>query len=91
MNQEHANGETAIREIVIEYCVVCNYRAIAAVTAKQVEREFGVASTFVQSKVNGALEIRVDGELIFSKTQSGRFPQPGEVVQILKNRRKGAA
>ncbi|MCC6346512.1 MAG: Rdx family protein [Nitrospirales bacterium] len=91
MNQEHAKSEPAIRDVVIEYCVVCNYRAIAAVTAKQVEMEFGVKPTFVQSKVNGALEVKVDGELVFSKTQSGRFPNQGEVVQILKSRRKGEA
>ncbi|MBZ0155564.1 MAG: Rdx family protein [Alphaproteobacteria bacterium] len=91
MNQEQVKSESAIRDVVIEYCVVCNYRAIAAVTAKQVEMEFGVKPTFVQSKVNGALEVKVDGELIFSKTKSGRFPQQGEVVQILKKRMKGEA
>jgi selenoprotein W-related protein len=31
----------------------------------------------------GVFEVAVGGELIFSKKQSGRFPQPGEVEREL--------
>jgi selenoprotein W-related protein len=34
----------------------------------------------------GAFEVTVDGELIFSKLQLGRFPNPGEIVEKVKNR-----
>ncbi len=31
----------------------------------------------------GIFEVRRDGELLFSKGQSGRFPDPGEMLQLL--------
>jgi selT/selW/selH-like putative selenoprotein len=32
---------------------------------------------------SGAFEVRLDGELIFSKRESGRFPDSGEVEEAL--------
>ena len=34
----------------------------------------------------GNFDVRLDGELIFSKKASGRFPQPGEVTAALAPR-----
>ncbi len=33
----------------------------------------------------GAFEVKDAGEIVFSKHQEGRFPEPGEVVQLLKD------
>jgi len=33
----------------------------------------------LQSASQGRFEISLDGELMFSKAASGRFPQPGEI------------
>lgn len=33
----------------------------------------------------GVFEIRRGNELIFSKKQLGRFPEPSEIIQKLKN------
>ncbi|PID71803.1 MAG: hypothetical protein CSB34_05290 [Desulfobulbus propionicus] len=36
---------------------------------------------------NGIFDVTVDGEVLYSKKQAkGRFPHPGEVVQLLNNR-----
>jgi len=32
----------------------------------------------------GVFEVEVDGELIFSKRELGRFPEPGEVVSLVR-------
>ncbi len=32
----------------------------------------------------GVFDVRVDGELIFSKHAEGRFPEPGEVLGALE-------
>lgn len=33
---------------------------------------------------NGIFDVVVEGKLVFSKFESGRFPEPGEVVAKLK-------
>ena len=33
---------------------------------------------------DGIFDVIVDGELVFSKFQAGRFPSPGEVASKLK-------
>jgi selenoprotein W-related protein len=32
----------------------------------------------------GVFEVKKDGRLIFSKKQTGRFPEPGEILKQLK-------
>ncbi len=39
----------------------------------------------------GIFDVRVDGQLVFSKHQTGRFPEPDEVLAAIAARpRKGA-
>ena len=37
--------------------------------------------------MGGVFEVRRDGELVFSKKQVGRFPEPGEVLRLLSGAR----
>jgi selenoprotein W-related protein len=39
--------------------------------------------TLVRSS-GGVFEVRRDGELIFSKKRLGRFPEPGEIPDLLQ-------
>jgi selT/selW/selH-like putative selenoprotein len=71
-------------EISIEYCGTCNYRPIAASLAFAIEKETGIKSVLVHSKEMGALEVKVGSELIFSKKQTGRFPDASKLVELLK-------
>jgi selenoprotein W-related protein len=34
----------------------------------------------------GRFEITLDGELLFSKKQAGRFPKPGEVTRLFEQK-----
>ena len=34
----------------------------------------------------GIFDVHVDGELVFTKTMLGRYPQPDDVVSLLRER-----
>ena len=40
----------------------------------------------LQSGSGGRFEISLDGEILFSKVAEGRFPRPGEVVELFKEK-----
>jgi len=39
--------------------------------------------SLIPSEIIGSFEIRMDNQIIFSKQQCGRLPNPGEVEQLL--------
>jgi len=46
-------------------------------------KEFGADTRLIRGK-DGVFEIEVDGTLVFSKRQAGRFPEPGEVAKAIR-------
>jgi selT/selW/selH-like putative selenoprotein len=74
-------------EISIEYCGTCNYRPIAAGLAMAIERGLGIKPLLVHSMRMGALEVKVDNDLIFSKIQTGRFPDHAEIIALLREKK----
>ena len=40
---------------------------------------------------NGIFDVAVDGELVFSKHEQGRFPEPDEILDALRHRRPARA
>ncbi len=73
-------------KLSIEYCGTCNYRPIAASLAMAIEKAINIKAVLVHSRDMGALEVRADGELIFSKKESGIFPDHSEIVEMLRAR-----
>jgi len=49
------------------------------------ETEFGNAVELIEGK-DGVFEVVVEGDLVFSKRQIGRFPNDGEVAGIIRDR-----
>jgi len=47
------------------------------------DHEFGAAVELIEGK-DGVFEVTVDGDLVFSKRALGRFPDDGEVAQIVR-------
>ncbi len=43
---------------------------------------FGVDPELVPGG-GGIFDVEVDGELVYSKFETGRFPEPGEVVELI--------
>ncbi len=40
----------------------------------------------LQSGSNGRFEISLDGQTVFSKKKSGRFPKPGEIAGLFEKK-----
>jgi selT/selW/selH-like putative selenoprotein len=57
---------------------------MAASLALAVKRELGIESVLTGSSKMGAFEVLLDGELMFSKLQSDRFPSHEEIIEVLK-------
>jgi len=50
------------------------------------KREFAADVQLISSS-GGVYEVVVEGEKIFSKAQLKRFPDDGEIVQLIKDRK----
>ncbi len=55
--------------------------------AASLKKRFGVDAELIRGG-NGVFDVRVDGQLVFSKHELGRFPEPGEVEQQIEALRK---
>ena len=71
--------------VSIEYCTVCNFRGRAVWLAQEllaaVEGELA-GITLVPGR-GGVFDLRLDGELVFSQKEAGRFPEPRELKELL--------
>ena len=51
--------------------------------AATIKEEVGVETELIRGG-NGVFDVVVDGRTIYSKSETGRFPEPGEIVPELK-------
>jgi len=51
--------------------------------AASLKEQFGVEAELIRGK-DGVFDVRVDGSLVFSKHELGRFPEPGEVERAIE-------
>jgi selT/selW/selH-like putative selenoprotein len=52
--------------------------------AEELKKSFGAEVEQIEGR-DGIFDVKVDGKLIFSKYDRGRFPSPGEVTALLKH------
>lgn len=73
-------------EVSIEYCQVCNFRGRAVWLAQELlaAHESEIAAVTLVPSRGGILLVRVDGEVIFSNKDEGRFPEPRELKDVLR-------
>lgn len=71
------------RDVTIEYCVPCDYSADALRTAETLVRDYQHVLNRLELVMGskGVFDVKVDGDVIFSKEEEERHPQPGEVLQ----------
>lgn len=72
--------------ISIEYCVPWNYvsRAVGAAQDLMANYQHVIEElTFIMG-VKGAFEVKVDGELVYSKKQLDRHAEEGEVLKLFQ-------
>ena len=74
--------------IEITYCTQCRWLLRAAWMAQELlttfEKEIGEVALIPAT--GGNLDIRVDGNLIFSRKDEGRFPEMKELKQLIRDR-----
>ncbi len=74
--------------VEIRYCTQCRWLLRAAWLAQELlttfEAELGEVALIPGS--GGIFEVRVDGELLWSRQDEGRFPEAKELKQRLRDR-----
>ena len=65
----------------ITYCGPCGHLPRAAQVAAEIKQARGIDTTLIKGD-GGTFDVRLDGELIFSrKEQGGRFPTVPELLE----------
>ena len=79
---------TGTLSVEIEYCTVCNFRARAAWLAQELlaAHEADIARLALVPGRGGVLDVRIDGETVFSNSDAGRFPEPRELKDALRGK-----
>ena len=74
--------------VEIEYCTQCRWMLRAAWMAQELlmtfEAELGEVA--LNPGTGGVFEVRVDGEVVWSRAAEGRFPEIKELKQRVRNR-----
>jgi selenoprotein W-related protein len=75
-------------QIQITYCTQCRWLLRAAWMAQELlttfEQELG--SVALAPGEGGVFDITIDGDLLFSRKQAGRFPDIKELKQLVRDR-----
>lgn len=75
--------------IAITYCRLCNWMLRAAWMGQELLSTFAEEAgsvTLIPDDAGGVFEVRIDGTLIWSRSEQGRFPEITELKQIVRDR-----
>lgn len=77
-------------EILIRYCLPCQYQAKAIRDADAILKEFGgeLSALRLVPGDHGVYDVEVDGDLVFSLDRAERFPETSELIQTIRARIK---
>ncbi len=67
-------------KVEITYCQNCNQLPRAAALAAEIRRARGIEPVIVKGS-GGVFDVAVDGRVIFSKQQAGRYPEAAELLE----------
>ena len=70
-------------KVSIEYCMQWNYEPKAFRLKESIQRQFGIESELIESG-GGVFEVKFNNSIIFSKKESGRFPNENEVEDLIE-------
>jgi len=82
---ENEASEGKLKELTFEihHCASCGFRSKATKLADELKKEFDIEAVLVTGEV-GSFDVVINGELLFSKSEAGRFPDRGEIVQKIE-------
>jgi selenoprotein W-related protein len=74
--------------VSIEYCTQCRWMLRAAWMAQELLTTFqnDIGEVALVPGAGGVLEVRVDGEIVWSRAVQGRFPEMKELKQLVRDR-----
>ena len=74
--------------VSIEYCTQCNFRGRAIWLAQELlaALEQQLAGITLVPGRGGVFDLRLDGAVLFSYEQAGRFPEPRELKDLLREK-----
>ncbi|MDX9740277.1 MAG: SelT/SelW/SelH family protein [Gammaproteobacteria bacterium] len=74
--------------IEIHYCTQCRWLLRSAWMAQELLTSFegDITELVLKPGTGGVFEIRVDGEMLWSRKEQGRFPEITELKRALRNR-----
>jgi selenoprotein W-related protein len=74
--------------VEIEYCAQCRFVLRATWMAQEMLFTFGaeLGEVALIPGSGGIFEVRLNGEVIWNKKQQGRFPEPKDVKQLIRDR-----
>jgi selenoprotein W-related protein len=75
--------------ISIAYCQLCGWLLRASWTAQELLTSFSDeigAVSLVPDRTGGVFDVHVDGELVYSRSDEGRFPEMKELKQLVRDR-----
>lgn len=74
--------------VEIEFCTQCRWLLRAAWLAQELLTTFDtdLAAVSLVPGTGGILQVRCDGETIFSRKDAGRFPEAKELKQLIRDR-----
>jgi len=72
----------------IEYCTQCRWLLRAAWLAQELLTTFDsdITSLTLVPGTGGIFEVRLNGEVIFSRKEQSRFPESKELKQLVRDR-----
>ncbi len=73
--------------VEIEFCTQCRWLLRAAWLAQELLTTFDtdLGSVNLVPGTGGILDIRCDGQVIFSRKEAGRFPEAKELKQLIRD------
>jgi len=73
--------------VEIEYCSQCRFILRASWLAQELLMTFGddLGEVALKPGTGGIFEVRLDGERLWNKKEAGRFPEPKEIKQLIRD------
>ena len=73
-------------KLSIKYCGEWNYLPKAASLADKIKQELNLSTKLIRSR-GGVFEVMMNGELIYSKRQTGVFPEESQIISLIKEKK----
>ena len=74
--------------VEIKYCSQCRFVLRASWMVQELLMTFGedLGEVALVPGKGGIFEVRLDGECLWNKQQAGRYPEPKEIKQLVRDR-----